>query len=282
MATLNALLRSLFDILLAPFQGMPAWVPLLLISIVTAVFALIVYKYLSNQDQLERVKDRMFAGIFEIRLYNDSLPLIFKATGSILANSLRYFWLAFWPAMLVIMVPIVLVIAQLQFHYGLQGFEPGDTVLLEVDLEPPAGQETFEIGASKPTARLELPQGVAQDTPPVWIPTENRLVWRLSAAESGSYELGVTVAGESTTKSLVVSDSVVRRSPVRVDTTFWKQLLYPAEAPLPGDSGIAEIRLDYPGATVPFLFIDWNWLILYIVLMIVIGFALAKPMKVTV
>jgi hypothetical protein len=282
MATLNALLRSVFDTVLAPFQGMPAWVPLLVISVLTAIFALLVYKHMSNQERLAVVKDRMLAGIFEIRLFNDDVALILRATGSILAWCGRYFWLAFYPAMLVIMVPIVLVIAQLQFHYGFEGFEPGDTLLLEVDLEPPAGQEAFEAGAAKPAARLELPRGVVQETPAVWIPSENQLAWRLLVANPGSYELGVEVEGTSVTKTLVVSDAIVRRSPLRVAASFWKQLLYPSEDPLPAASGIAEIRIDYPTTTVPFLFVDWNWLLLYIVLMILIGFALAKPMKVTV
>ena len=45
---------------------------------------------------------------------------------------------------------------------------------------------------------------------------------------------------------------------------------------------MASISIDYPEASIPFLFIDWNWLILYLVLMIVLGFALAKPLGVTV
>ncbi len=282
MATLNALLRSLFDLLLAPFAGMPAWIPILLVSILTAVFALWVLKHTSNQDLMATVKDRMFAGIFEIRLYNDDIRNIFKATASILGNSLRYIWVAFWPAMLIIMIPVVLIIAQLQFHYGFDGFEPGDSVLLEVDLTPPTGQETFEVGAAKPAATLDLPAGIVQETPAVWIPTENQLAWRLSFADSGEHQIGIAVDGANVTKSVVVSDGVTRRSPARVDTTFWKQLLYPAEEPLPNDSGVAEVRLDYPTRSVPFLFIDWNWLILYLVLMLIIGFALAKPMKVTV
>lgn len=282
MASFNALLRGAFDAALAPFQGMSPLVVLIPVSIVTAVFALVVYKYCSNQERIAAVKDQMFAGIFEIRLFNDDVRLIGRATGSILRHSLHYFWLSVFPAFLIMLPPIVLVIAQLQFHYGYEGFEPADTVLLQVELKPPPGEETFPAGADKPSTSLDLPEGIRQDTPPVWVPPENLLVWRLTPEKPGISEIGIEIGGEHLTKSFVVSPTTTRRSPVRTDPGFWHQLLYPAENPLPADSRVAAIRLDYPSHTIPFLWIDWNWLLLYIVLMVVFGFALAKPMDVTV
>ena len=35
-------------------------------------------------------------------------------------------------------VPFVLIIAQLQFHYGYQGLEPGSPVLVKVELDETA------------------------------------------------------------------------------------------------------------------------------------------------
>ncbi|MDX1645282.1 MAG: hypothetical protein R3244_13080 [Thermoanaerobaculia bacterium] len=282
MASFNALLRSAFDSLLEPFQDGSPLIVLIPVSVLTAVFALWVYKRFSRQDDIAAVKDQMFAGIFEIRLFNDDLRLISRATGTILRHSLRYFWLSFYPAFLIMLPPIVLVIAQLQFHYGYEGFEPGQQVLLEVDLAPPAGQEAFPAGAPKPATSLTVPDGFRQETPAVWAPTENLLVWRLAVTDTGISEIGITVDGETVTKRIVASPHTVRRSPIRVDGGFWDQLIFPAEAPLPPQSRIASIRLDYPTTTISFLWIDWNWLILYIVLMVVFGFALAKPMRVTV
>lgn len=282
MATINSILRGLFDSLMGPFQDLSPLVTLIPISVLTAIFALLVYKYTSKQERIAEVKDQMFAGIFEIRLFNDDLSLILKATGTILNYATRYLALSVWPAMVILMIPLVFVIAQLQFQYGFQGFEPGDTVLLEVELVAPEGAESFETGAAKPPTDLQLPGSVVQETPAVWIPSQNQLAWRLRVDDWGDYELGITVDGETVTKSLVASESIVRRSPVRTDTGFWNQLLYPAEKPLPSDSVVASISIDYRDGTIPFLWIDWNWLILYVVLMIVIGFALAKPMDVTV
>jgi hypothetical protein len=282
MATLNSILRSLFDTLLGPFQGLSPLVTLIPISVLTAIFALLVYKYTSKQERLEEVKDQMFAGIFEIRLFNDNLLLILKAVGTVFNNSARYLALSIWPAMVVMMIPIIFVIAQLQFHYGYDGFEPGDEVLLKVTMAPPDGQESFETDAPKPAAQLDLPSAIRQETPAVWVPSQSQLAWRLRVEEHGAFEIGITVAGESVTKSLDATEVITRRAPVRTDSGLMNQLLYPAEAPLPGDSGVASISIDYPEATIPFLFIDWNWLILYLVLMIVLGFVFAKPLGVTI
>jgi hypothetical protein len=257
-------------------------VALIPISVLTAIFALVVYKYTSKQERLAEVKDQMFAGIFEIRLFNDNLILILKAVGTVLNNSGRYLALSIWPAMVIMMIPIIFVIAQLQFHYGFDGFKPGDEVLLKVTLTPPDGQESFETGAPKPSAELDLPSAIHQETPAVWVPSQGQLACRLRVEEQGEFEIGITVAGNSVTKSLDATDVTTRRAPVRTDSGFLNQLLYPAEAPLPGGAGFVSISIDYPEATIPFLFIDWNWLILYLVLMIVLGFVFAKPLGVTV
>ena len=52
MATLNQILRTVFDLVLAPFAGLPALVGLVLVSLVTAVGMLLVFKVTSNQEKL--------------------------------------------------------------------------------------------------------------------------------------------------------------------------------------------------------------------------------------
>jgi hypothetical protein len=282
MATLNSILRSLFDTLLGPFQGLSPVVVLIPVSLLTAIFALLVMKYTSKQERLAEVKDQMFAGIFEIRLFNDNMALIFKAVGTIFNYAVRYIVLSVWPAFVIIMIPVVFIIAQLQFHYGYNGLEPGDEILLRVELVAPEGQETFDTGAPKPSHNLDIPAGISQETAAVWAPSLNQLAWRLRVEERGEYEIGITVNGESATKTVNATEGWIRRAPARTDTGFLNQLLYPAEAPLPAEGGLTQIAIDYPEATFPFLFINWNWLVLYLVLMILLGFALAKPLGVTV
>ena len=137
MSYLNAALRLVFDLLLAPFAGLPPIVSLSVVSLLVSILMLVVFKKTSNQEALALTKRRIHAGIFEIRLFNDDLRAILRAQNEILRTNLTYLRLNLWP-MLFLLPPLVLVMAQLEFHYGYEGLRPGERALLTVDLAPDA------------------------------------------------------------------------------------------------------------------------------------------------
>ncbi len=275
MSLLNAALRPAFDLLLAPFAAWPPIVPVTLVSLLVSILMLVVFKHTSNQDALAAVKRRIHAGLFEIRLFNDDLRAILRAQNEILRTNLTYLRLTLWP-MVFLLPPLVLVIAQLQFHYGYEGLRPGERALLAVDLEPGAG------GGARPPAKLELPAGLRAETGDVWVKAESQLLWRLVAERDGDYELGLDVAGAHLTKTVRVTANAVRLSPVRVDRGFFSQLLYPAETPLPAGGPVRAVRLSYPEREVSVLGHGMNWMIPFFVLSIVFAFALRGLFKVTI
>ena len=134
MKILNDLLRPVFDLLQAPFAGLPAIVGIIVWSIPVGVFALWVFGKTSNQDRIAAVKKRIHAGLFEIRLFNDDLRAIMRAQGEILRHVLHYQGLALIP-MIFILPPLVLVMVQLHQFYGFRGFEPGEELLMTVQLD---------------------------------------------------------------------------------------------------------------------------------------------------
>ena len=90
MSLINGILGPVFDLLLYPFRGMHPLVGLTVVSAIAAVGMLLGYKATSNQPAIERVKRKIAAGLFEIRLFNDDLYAILRAQGSILRNNLEY------------------------------------------------------------------------------------------------------------------------------------------------------------------------------------------------
>jgi uncharacterized membrane protein (DUF106 family) len=277
MSYVNAALRPLFDLLLTPFAGMPPIVSLAVVSLVTAVFMLIVFKRTSNQAALAEVKRRIHAGLFEIRLFNDDIRAILRAQTEILRTSLSYLRLSLVP-MVWILPPLVLVIAQLQFHYGYEGLRAGDTTLLEVDLKPAA-----VASGDRPRATLDLPPGLRAEGQEVWIPSQSQLAWRLAAERDGDFEIGVEIDGAPpVAKSVRVTDRTVRLSPVRVDRSFLAQLIYPAEPPLPAGGPVQAIHVRYPDRAVPVLGLGMHWMVPFFVLSIVFAFALRGWLKVTI
>ena len=133
MNFVNGALRPLFDALLLPFRALPPIVGLLVVSLVAAIGMLLVYKRTSNQDRLEAVKRQIHACLFEIRLFKDDVPAILRAQTEILRHNAKYLALSLVP-MLWMIVPLTLVIAQLQFHYGYRGLRPGEDFIVKARL----------------------------------------------------------------------------------------------------------------------------------------------------
>ena len=97
MSAVNALLRTVFDVLMSPFRSLPPIVGLLVVSLVAAVCMLLVFKKTSNQKKLEAVKRQIHACLFEIRLFNDDLPAILRSQMEILRHNLNYLRLSAVP-----------------------------------------------------------------------------------------------------------------------------------------------------------------------------------------
>ena len=278
MAPVNSLMRALFDALLSPFRDMNPLVGLTLVSLVVAIGMLLIFKHTSNQVALDKVKRKIHASLFEIRLFNDDLVAIMRAQFDILRHNLTYIRLSLWP-LVWMMVPLVLVIAQLQFQYAYEGLRAGEPVLLTVQLK---GEGAGALDAPKPAASLDPGSGVKVETPSVWIPGERQLVWRLSADRAGDHEITIRVDGSSESKTVRVRDDVVRRSPLRVGSSLLDQIIYPAEPPLPAASPIASIELAYPDRSIDVLGVGVHWMIVFFVLSLVFAFALRKPFGVTI
>lgn len=279
MSFLNGLLRPLFDLLLTPFRSLPPIVGLIVVSLVGAVAMLLVFKATSNQPKLEAVKRQIHACLFEIRLFSDDLRAILRAQIEILAHNAKYLSLSLVPLLWMI-VPLTLAVAQLQFHYGYEGLAPGQDFLVKVQLvEGEAGGPAS--GATRPAASLEAPRGLKVETPAVWIPSKRELAWRLRAEEQGDYDLTLKLGGQEFSKSVQVSSAVRRRSPIRYASSFWNDLLYPAESPLPKGGPIESISVGYRDASVPLLWWPMPWIVVFFILSIVFAFALKGRMGVT-
>lgn len=286
MSLLNALLVPVFDALLAPFRSLPPLAGLVVLSLLTAIGMLLVFKRTSDQKRLAALKRQIHAALFEIRLFNDDLRAVFRAQGEMLRHNLTYLRLSFVP-MLWMIVPLVLVIAQLQFHYGYTGLRPGEPVLLKAQVREGStalvsapGGVVHAANRTDTGAALAAPPGIEVQTPAVWIPATREVIWRIAPQAPGEYELQLRVGSDQYAKSLRVSDAVVRRSPERLERSFLNQLLYPAEAPLP-PGAVTSISIGYPERTIPLLGLELHWLIVYFALSMVFAFALRKRFNVT-
>jgi hypothetical protein len=305
VTVLNAVMGRTLDIFLAPFRSLPAIVGLSVVSLVTAVVVMLVFRATSNQQKLADVKRRIAAALFEIRLFNDDLPAVFRAQGELLRHNATYLRLSLVP-MLWMIVPIALLVAHLEFRYGYTGLTPGEPAIVKVQLRngvklapskpaadttSAANMTTGEIAssdaasgntASGNTAMLEAPAEIKVLTSPVWFPTSNEVVWRIRPEAAGEYELRAHIGAEAFSKHVEVGDAVVRRSPIRVGRGLVAQFMNPAEPPLPDGAAVASISVPYERRAVRVFGWELDWLLVFFALSTVFAFALKKPLRVTV
>jgi len=252
MWIINSIAGAITNAALLPFRSMSPMVGLSIVSAVTGVAFLYAFKWTSNQTALDLVKRKIHAGIFEIRLFNDDMIAIFAAQRDILRYNLSYLRLALMPV-LWMAIPFIVLVGQLQLHYGYEGLEVGQPVIVKVTVAADASLD--EIAAATrpaPDIALDVPAGLRLEAPRVWIPSLNEAAWRIVADEPGEYELGVRLGGNEYTKSVAVSSQVVQRSPIRSDS-FLDQMLFPGEPGFPAGAGVTSIEVMYSERTVNFL-----------------------------
>jgi hypothetical protein len=275
MTTVNVVFGSVVDWLQTPMRDLPPIVGVLVWSVPVSIFALWVFGKTSNQSRIADIKRRIAASLFEIRLFNDDLRAIARAQWAILGHVLRYQALALVP-MVFILPPLVLLMVHLHQYYGFRGFEPGDTALLRVELA--------DHGPQRPEIGIDVPAGLRLDTPAIWVGALGELNWQLAAEAPGDYELGFTTGGTTVTKSVRVTDRVVRLSPERPPGRFVDELEWPSEPPLPTDGAIQRISIEYPEGVMAFAGWRWQWsfawMVVFFVLTMVLAVALRKPMGV--
>ncbi len=269
MTFINAIMTAIFDALLRPFAGLSPWYGIAVVSLLTGVMMLAVFRYTSNQRAIRRAKDRIRAHLLELRLYRDDVGVLLRAQKDILLNNLIYLAHSLVP-LAVMILPVVLILMQLNVRYGYQPLRPGESVIVAAKLKP--GVELAQ------PLQLVAPSGLTVETPPLRIPALGELDWRVRGERPGAYELHIIVGDRDAEKSLVVSDGWARVSR-QVSRGFLERLSNPGELPAMHE-GFESVAVDYRPAALPFWRWNVHWLLAYFVLSIAFGFALRGVLKV--
>jgi len=272
MAALNALLTRLVDSFLRPFEEASPLAGLAVVSFISAIGMLLVIRVTSDQARVAAVKRQLQACVFEIRLFNDDARAILRALGEMLRHNLTYMRLSAVPV-LWMTVPLGLLLAQLHSHYGYDGLAVGHQAVVKARLRSAPN-------ALSPQARLAAPPGIRIETPPVWIPSVREVAWRVAAEQPGDYVLQVQIGEDAFTKSILVSDAIVRRSPLRTDERLLNQLIHPGEPPLPVGAEVESIAVTYPRRVVRVLGREIHWMVVFFALSIIFALALRWRLKI--
>jgi uncharacterized membrane protein (DUF106 family) len=255
---------AVFDGLIGIFGSMNPVVGLLVVSILTGAVMLVIFRYTSNQAGIARAKELIMAYILEVRLLKDDLGLQLAAQRKILGANLRYMRYALAP-MIIMLVPVLVILVQLDVRYAKRPLRAGETTLLRVEVEK---------GTDLSSVRLDLPPGVSAETEPLRIPDRSEVDWRLKAERDGAHELALTVGSERAVKRLDVGERLTKLAEKRYRPGPLDVWMHPAEGPLPGGSAVRSIEVAYPERDLRLWGIGAHWLVVFFVVSVAFGFAI--------
>ncbi len=248
------------ELLIWPVQGLsPAW-GLALVSIVVGILLLLAYSKLSNQKKIAAAKRSIFASLLEAVLFRHDLRLSLAAQARMLGWGFRYFLLAV-PAILVLAIPCIMIMAELNLHYGLRPFASGEKALISLELNDRTGIQAVT---------LKAPEGV-QVSPPLRVPSENLVQFAVRNLKAGPSQISLQLGSFELQKSIY---SEVREGalPAFNYKNFWKLLIYPSAdfSNLPPQ--VRSLTVQYPNQDISIFGMHINWL--WAFLLISIGSAL--------
>ncbi len=242
----------------------------IVLSLVVGLLMVVLFGYTSDQKAIGIAKDQLKAHLLAVRLYRDQIPVVMGSYGKILRGTGRYLKLAFKPLLYVI-IPITLLIVQIDRYLGANPIPPNAPFLLTVVV---TGQSTGQAAGSDALndVTLDLPPEITMTAPPVHVPAENQIVWRLAGSKEGKYEVRVAAGGQSAAKVVCVGSDLARISTVRLRGHFWSRMFSSAEPALPENSPIESISINYPDRNIEIAGYGMNWIWLFFILSMVAGF----------
>ena len=270
---INLTISSFFNLLIAPFKDLnPLW-SLTFMSLLVGILMLVIFRYTSNQEAIRNTKNKIRAYIFELRLFKDELGIVISAQKKIFMYNMKYMSYALKP-MLFMIVPLALILIQLEGWYGFKPLIPEELAVVSLKLS----QGNAEI---MNTITMNAEPGLEIDSPALRIPGEKEINWRIRAKEFGSHNLTFNVDDYSFNKEVVVSDKGLKRiTPASFKSGFWNFVLNPGEKAIPDNPYVEEITVSYPLNSIKVYKWGLHWLVVIFVLSIVFGFALKGLFKV--
>ncbi len=275
MESFNSLITTLFSLLLTPLAGLKALWGLLAISIIAGIILVYIYGKISNQAALRRVKKRITAGIYESVLFRHDLPTSLRAQGGMLVGGVRYFALAV-PPLIVLLIPSLVILAQLNLRYGARALQPGEHAVITVNLANEDALFSTELSANDTTVQV---------TPALRDLDTQSVSWRVDATkpqDTTPATLALAVNGVQVNEPLFTGQQPAIL-PTAQHTSPWWQLLYPG-ASLPQElrSQVRSITVTYPEQELSVAGITVHWLLLFVVVSIVAGLVASKAIGIEV
>jgi uncharacterized membrane protein (DUF106 family) len=255
-----------FSILLKPFENGNAYGGLILVSILTGTVMLFLFKLTSNQEAMKEIKTKISAYFLELRLYKEDASVVMASQRRILRANMGYMKLAILPA-LVMFVPVVLIMVQLNLRYAQEGFRPGDAALVKVKVE----QGTDVLRGNM---NISTTDGVEKASPVVRIPALGEADWKIRLTNSGVHDLTLKTPTGEVTLPVFATDRLIPKYATFRKGSFLETILNPGAPRIPNDMAVKSIEIGYPDMSFNWGVIRLSWLWSFLIISMAFGLVL--------
>ena len=262
---INNLLTPIFDLICWPFRALPPIWAMTMISLLSGVVMVWVFGKVSNQTVIKNRREQIRGNLIGVRLFQNDIGVVMRLQRRIFGDTLQYMKHALVP-MVVLLVPVLLVMTQLNLRFAVRPLEPGEPTVVKAFVRDPT--------ILNRAVALDTGDGVTVETAAVRIPSTREMAWRVRADTSGEHELTVRVGEEALTTRLIAGDRWGTVPQRRTGRGALETLLYPGEAPIPAAHLLESVEIVYPALELRVLGWTVHWLVAFFVLSIVFGFAL--------
>lgn len=263
--TVSTVINAPFNALFWLVHWLPPEWQVVVLAVPGALFALAIYKVVSNQDAIRDAKDKIVAYLLELRLFRDDLRVLLRAEGRVFASIGRYLGHSLLP--MVVMLPVfLLVLIQIESRFAFRGLEPDEQALV-----------TVGISSDKPVSRipvnLDAESGLRVATPALRADSSAEIYWRVHAVTPGPHNLKLRIGDEQADRIVSGEGSAAMTMAYRANDM--RTLLYPRAAALPSNGPVSTLAIDYPRARGEFAGLSsTSWLFFGMVM--VFAFALRR------
>ncbi len=227
--------------------GVKAFWLLIGAGVLSGIVSVWAFRRWSDPRKLRDAFNRIVAHLFELRLFAEEPVLVLRAQLDLLAANGALLRQVTGPSLLLVL-PFAILFVGMDAIFGRAPLQPGKPAIVTVQCSP-------SLRSGLPYARLDAPEGINVETPPVRIAATSQISWRLRPVRATAGELEIHCDGRLIRKKISSAPGLQWLSDSRAGSvrTF---LLHPLELPFSG-APIDLISIRYAPAVIFRL----NWLV---------------------
>ena len=268
---LNSIFVNIFNFILIPVSNFSDEVKILYISILSGIIFLLIYGKVSNQKGIKETKRKIMAKVIEVALFRHSIKVCLNAQGALFKQGFKYLSFALIP-LLILMVPCILIMAQINFHFQNRGLLEKEDAIIELSLDDPDDLTEYELKASSGTL-----------SPALRVDDELKIIWKYKNNNGTNLKDNVILELTLDDLSLNIPLSINGKKPslLTYSRDFFEGLLFPSKFKVSKDfKEIKSISIKYPNANQTYLGVTINWLWVFLIVSILSGLIASKVFKI--